>query len=151
MPDLNGLEAARQIRRTWPANILFLTVHDSDELLADALAAGAHGYVLKSDAGRTLVDAVRAVVGQHDFLTGRLRIGASRATRRPATLVRLSPREREVLQLITEAKSNKEIGQLLGITTKTAETHRQHIMAKLDLHSVGALVRYAIRNGIIEA
>jgi DNA-binding NarL/FixJ family response regulator len=154
MPELNGLEATRQIRRVWAANILVLTMHDSDEMVRELVEAGAHGYVLKSDAGRTLVDAVRALAHQPGFLTDRIRT-AVRTTgpRRGAadTTGRLTPREREVLQLITEARSNKEIGALLGMSTKTAETHRAHIMAKLNLHSVSELVRYAIRNRIIEA
>jgi DNA-binding NarL/FixJ family response regulator len=154
MPELNGLEATRQIRRVWSANILVLTMHDSDEMVRELVEAGAHGYVLKSDAGRTLVDAVRGLASQPGFLTERLRLAMhSVERRRPGADAsgRLTPREREVLQLITEARSNKEIGTLLGMSTKTAETHRAHIMAKLNLHSVSELVRYAIRNRIIEA
>jgi DNA-binding NarL/FixJ family response regulator len=156
MPELNGLEAARQIRHVWPANIIVLTMHDSDELVAEVLDAGARGYVLKSDAGRLLVDAVTAVLEQRAFMTERVSAIADQTTRRRKGSVgtpqtRLTPREREVLQLLTEARSNKEIGTLLGMSTRTAETHRAHIMAKLNLHSVSELVRYAIRNRIIEA
>ena len=152
MPELNGLEAIRQIRRVWPAKVLVLTMHDSDEMVRELVEAGAHGFVLKSDAGRTLVDAVRALADQPGFLTDRVRMAVHAAGQRRADPTgRLTPREREVLQLITEARSNKEIGALLGMSTKTAETHRAHIMAKLDLHSVSELVRYAIRNRIIEA
>src|SRR6266850_545689 len=158
MPELNGLEATRQIRRVLPAKILILTMHDSDQLVTELLDAGAQGYVLKSDAGRTLIEAIRAALGDGAFFTNRVhatdddypawprRAAGSRRGSGP-----LTPREREVLQLLTEAKSNKEIGALLGMTTKTAETHRAHIMAKLNLHSVSELVRYAIRNRIIEA
>jgi DNA-binding NarL/FixJ family response regulator len=156
MPELNGLEATRQIRRAVPARILILSVHESEQLVTEVLDAGAHGYVVKADAGRTLVEAIRALLGRREFLTERVHVAASRPTgarRAPAAgrrSARLSPREREVLQLLAEGKSNKEIGVLLGTTTKTAETHRTHILAKLDLHSMSELVRYAIRNRVIE-
>jgi DNA-binding NarL/FixJ family response regulator len=156
MPELNGLEATRQIRRSVSTRILILTVHESDQVVAEVLEAGAHGYVLKSDAGRVLVDAIRALLRNQEFLTEGLHVVAARGTGpRPAAggtraSGRITPREREVLQLLVEGKSNKEIGVLLGVTTKTAETHRAHVMAKLDLHSMSELVRYAIRNRIIE-
>jgi DNA-binding NarL/FixJ family response regulator len=156
MPELNGLEATRQIRRAVPAKILILTVHESDQIVTEVLDAGAHGYVLKTDAGRTLVEAIRALLRHEEFLTERVHLVAARGTapRRAAKVTRapgrLTPRQREVLQLLTEGKSNKEIGVLLGVTTKTAETHRAQILAKLRLHSMSDLVRYAIRNRIIE-
>ena len=156
MPELNGLEATRQIRRAVPAKILILTVHESDQVVTEVLDAGAHGYVLKADAGRTLVEAIRALLGHQEFLTERVHVaavrgaGPRRATAGGRASGRLTPREREVLQLLTEGKSNKEIGVVLGMTTKTAETHRAHILAKLHLHSMSELVRYAIRNRIIE-
>jgi len=156
MPELNGLEATRQIRRAVPARILILTMHESEQLVTEVLDAGAHGCVMKTDAGRTLVQAIRALLRQQDFLTQRVRVVQDRpggppragATRRKSG--RLTPREREVVQLLAEGKSNKEVGVTLGMTTKTAETHRAHILAKLDLHSMSDLVRYAIRNRIIE-
>jgi DNA-binding NarL/FixJ family response regulator len=156
MPDLNGLEAARQIRRVLPAKILTLTVHESEQVLEQVLDAGAHGYVLKADAARKLVEAVHALLDDQEFLTERAPAFSERreAPRRAAVIGRqfgrLTPRQRQVLQLLTEGKSNKEIGTALGISTKTAETHRMHIMARLDLHSMSELVRYAIRNHIIE-
>jgi DNA-binding NarL/FixJ family response regulator len=156
MPELNGLEATRQIRRAVPAKILILTVHESDQVVTEVLEAGAHGYVLKTDAGRRLVEAIRALLQHQEFLTERVHVvAARRAEPRGAAApgrgsARLTPREREVLQLLTEGKSNKEIGVILGMTTKTAETHRAHILAKLNLHSMSELVRYAIRNRIIE-
>jgi DNA-binding NarL/FixJ family response regulator len=156
MPELNGLEATRQIRRAVPARILILSVHESEQLVSEVLDAGAHGYVLKADAGRTLVEAIRALLRKQEFLTERVHPVAARPARpRRAAAARraprrLSPREREVLQLLAEGKSNKEIGVALGVTTKTAETHRTHILAKLDLHSMSELVRYAIRNRVIE-
>jgi DNA-binding NarL/FixJ family response regulator len=156
MPELNGLEATRQIRRAVSARILILTVHESEQLVTEVLDAGAHGYVLKADAGRTLVQAIRALLRDQPFLTERMHVATVRPTKPRRTLaatrtrVRLSPREREVLQLLGEGKSNKEVAVLLGMTTRTAETHRAHILAKLDLHSMSELVRYAIRNRIIE-
>ncbi|HEY5617798.1 MAG TPA: response regulator transcription factor [Vicinamibacterales bacterium] len=157
MPQLNGLEATRQLRRAVPAKILILTVHESDQVVTEVLDAGAHGYLLKADAGRKLVEAIRALLRHKEFISERVHVVAARrsgpgraaAARRGSG--RLSPREREVLQLLTEGKTNKEIGVALGMTTKTAETHRTHIMAKLNLHSMSELVRYAIRNRIIEA
>jgi DNA-binding NarL/FixJ family response regulator len=156
MPELNGLEATRQIRQLVPAKILILTIHEADQLVVEVLEAGAHGFVMKTDAGRTLVAAIRTLLAGEEFFTARVHaVAARRRKRRGAaaprhTSGRLTPREREVLQLLTEAKSNKEIGTALGITTKTAETHRSHIMTKLNLHSMSELVRYAIRNRIIE-
>lgn len=156
MPELNGLEATRQIRRAVSAKVLILTVHESDQVVNEVVDAGAHGYVLKTDAGRTLVDAIRALLGHDTFFTERVHAVADRRTetRRAATERQapggLTPREREVVQLLSEGKSNKEIGVVLGITTKTAETHRAHVMAKLRFHSMSELVRYAIRNRIIE-
>jgi DNA-binding NarL/FixJ family response regulator len=158
MPELNGLEATRQIRRLLPVKILILTVHEADQLVTEVLDAGADGYVLKADAGRTLVAAIRALLTGGEFFTERVHALAARRRVKPRRAAavsgrasgRLTPREREVLQLLTEAKSNKEIGTALGITTKTAETHRSHIMTKLSLHSMSELVRYAIRNRIIE-
>jgi DNA-binding NarL/FixJ family response regulator len=156
MPELNGLEATRQIRHAVPARILILTVHEAEQVVTEVLEAGAHGYVLKTDAGRTLAEAIRALLRHQDFLSERVHVVAARGAgpRRAAAGTgaseRLTPREREVLQLLTEGKSNKEVGVILGVTTKTAETHRAHIMAKLHLHSMGELVRYAIRNRITE-
>ncbi len=156
MPELNGLEATRHIRQVVPAKILILTVHDSEQVVTQVLAAGAHGWVLKSDAGRKLVEAIRALLEDagvlHRRCAGRLAIAPlySNVTATTRRRERLTPREREVLQLLTEGRSNKEIGQLLGMATKTVETHRAHILTKLNLHSMSELVRYAIRNQIIE-
>ena len=156
MPELNGLEATRQIRRAVPARILILTVHQSDQMVAEVIEAGAHGHMVKTDAGRTLVDAIRALLARRVFFSEVVHGVTDRGTgtrsvtpaRRAAG--RLTPREREVVQLLTEGKTNKEIGVALGIATKTAETHRAHILTKLQLHSMSELVRYAIRNSIIE-
>lgn len=156
MPELNGLEATRQIRRAVSAKVLILTVHESEQVVTEVLDAGAHGYVLKTDAGRTLVEAIHALLGGAEFFTpGVHRVTDRRTNARRGTADRratggLTPREREVVQLLGEGKSNKEIAVVLGMTTKTAETHRAHIMAKLELHSMSDLVRYAIRNRIVE-
>ena len=155
MPELNGLEATRQIRRVVASKIIVLSVHESDQVVTDVLDAGAQGYVLKTDAGQILVEAIRTLLGGKDFFTERVHgITDRRTTIRPPAerraLGRLTPREREVVQLLSEGKSNKEIGVVLGMATKTAETHRAHIMAKLELHSMSDLVRYAIRNRIVE-
>jgi DNA-binding NarL/FixJ family response regulator len=155
MPEMNGLEAARQIRHRVPtAKILVLTVHEIDELAQEFIDAGVHGYLLKADTGRMLVDAVQAVVrGEKLFkphLTETLD-GSSPAPGATPPIKRLTRREREVLQLLAEGKSNKEIGTVLHMSTKTAETHRARLMAKLGVHSVAELVRYAVRNKIIDA
>lgn len=155
MPELNGLEVVRKIRRAVTAKILILSVHEADQIVTEVVEAGAHGYVLKADAGNKLVRAVHAVLHDQPFFTERVRPLAAPATRRTggsnSSSARLTPRQAEVLQLIAEGKSNKEVGATLGVTTKTAETHRAQIMTRLDLHSRTELVRYAIRNRIIEA
>jgi DNA-binding NarL/FixJ family response regulator len=156
MPEMNGLEAARQIRQHLPkAKILMLTMYDTEQLTAEFAEAGADAYVLKTDAGRALVDVLEALLGGRSPDIGRIHDVVIAAGARHARGSRpggtpLTPREREVLQLLAEGYSNKEVGTILKISTKTAETHRARIMAKLDLHSVGALVRHAIRNRIIE-
>lgn len=160
MPALNGLEAARQmIKNDARAKILILTMHDSDPLIREVLNAGARGYVLKSDAGRDLVTAVNAVRCNKTFFTakvaqivldGYLDKKAKKAEQEsPQT--RLTPRQREIVQLLAEGKSSKEVAVALGLSVKTAETHRANIMKRLDCHSVSELVRYAVRNNIIEA
>ena len=155
MPELNGLEAARQIHRAVPTvKILALTVHEVDQLAEEFIEAGAHGYVLKADTGRTLVDAVNTILNGGVYFTSGLRGPDDDWNRTHAAqppIKTLTKREREVLQLLAEGKSNKEIGTVLGISTKTAETHRTRLMAKLGVHSIAELVRYAIRNQIVEA
>lgn len=157
MPEMNGLEAARRIRRVAAtSSILVLTVHEVDDLARDLVEAGVRGYLLKSDAGRMLVDAVAALVDKRTFFSSRVQAVTAegeeygRRHGRPPG-VHLTGREREVLQLLAEGRSNKEVGIALRITTKTAETHRARLMAKLDVHSVAQLVRYAIRNQIVDA
>ena len=157
MPELNGLDATRQILQSVPGTeILILTVSDSELMARTVLEAGAHGYLSKSDAGRDLVAAVESLRNHRPFFTstiarmvleGFLKRGGSEAATAPSDI--LSAREREIIQLLAEGKSNKEVAVALGISVKTAETHRAHIMRKLDLHSTSDLVHYAVRNGII--
>lgn len=159
MPNLNGLEATRQILKANPhARILILTLHDSDQLVQEVLDAGARGFLLKSDAARDLVAAVEAVRRDKIYFTpkvssmvlnGYLRRTDTKAHAETPTRSRLTPREREIVQLLAEGKSSKEVAVVLGLSVKTAETHRSNIMRKLDLHSVSDLVLYAVRNNII--
>jgi len=157
MPNLNGLDAARQILAANPdARILILTIHDSEQVVREVLAAGARGFLLKSDAGRDLVAAVEALQNRRTFFTskvaqmmldGYLRPYEERET---SSQQILTPREREVIQLVAEGKTTKEIATALNLSVKTAETHRTNLMRKLDLHSVADLTLYAVRNGIVQ-
>lgn len=161
MPVLNGLEATRQILKVDPhARVLILTMHESDQIVREVLDAGARGYILKSDAGRDLVGAVEALRRSNTFFTSKVAEmvlngyrGVSAHSEEDDMLSRdrLTPREREVLQLLAEGKSSKEVAVELSMSVSTAETHRTNIMRKLDLHSISDLVRYAVRNNIIEA
>jgi DNA-binding NarL/FixJ family response regulator len=157
MPNLNGLDATRQILTVIPnARILILTVHDTEQVVREVLAAGARGYVLKSDAGRDLVTAVEALQYRRTFFTSRVAQMMLDGYLRPHTENDgsghgvLTPREREVIQLVAEGKSTKEVATALSLSVKTAETHRTNLMRKLDLHSVAALTLYAVRNGIVQ-
>jgi DNA-binding NarL/FixJ family response regulator len=157
MPELNGLEAARQIVKGMPkTEILVLTVHESENLVREVLDAGARGYLLKSDASKHLLPAIESLLAHKPFFTSKVSeivlegyLSGAKPPRDPHR--RLTPREREIIQLLAEGKSNKEVATALNISVKTAETHRTNIMRKLDLHSVSELVRYAVKNKIIEA
>jgi DNA-binding NarL/FixJ family response regulator len=154
MPALNGLDAAREILRLSPrTKAVILTTYAEDPYVLDALRSGVSGYVLKTQAADDLVLAIRDVVRGSIYLSpavSRAVVEAFRAgTDRPTDP--LSQREREVLQLVAEGKSTKEIAILLGISTKTAESHRRHIRSKLNLHETASLVRYAIRRGLVRA
>lgn len=168
MPNLNGLEAARQILTVSPnVAILILTMHDTDSVVREVLRAGARGFVLKSDAGRDLVSAVEALELRRTFFTTRVsqmvlngfldRDGKNDSVAKlesprkgdPSTDV-LTSREREVIQLLAEGKTSKEVAVALNLSVKTAETHRTNLMRKLGLHSVADLTRYAVRNGIVQ-
>lgn len=160
MPGLNGLEATRQMLRNDPqARVLILTMHESDPLIREVLDAGARGYLLKTDASRDLVSAVDAIRKNKTYFTARVAQMVldgylDKKPRTPAEDVptsRLTPRQREIVQLLAEGKSSKEVAVALGLSVKTAETHRANIMRRLNCHSVSELVRYAIRNNIIQA
>jgi DNA-binding NarL/FixJ family response regulator len=160
MPDLDGLEAARRIRKA-SANteILVLSVYHSDQLIREILEAGVRGYVMKSDSDRDLIIAVETLAKHKPFFTlsatevilGDFKTEVSRTAELPETLSnRLTPREREIVRLLAEGKSSREVATTLNISIKTAETHRSNLMRKLQLHTVSELVRYAVRNRIIE-
>ena len=162
MPSLNGLEAVRQIVKAVPnTKVLVLTMYDSDPLIQQVLQAGARGYLLKSDAGRDLVSAIEALRRNKTFFTPKVSqmvlegyLDKKPKEKEPegeAEILRLTSRQREIVQLLAEGKSSKEVAAVLGLSVKTAETHRANIMRKLDCHSVTELVRYAIRNHIIAA
>ncbi len=158
MPSLNGLEATRQILKNNPlAKILILTLHDSDQVVREVLNAGARGFLLKSDPARDLVAAVEALRQDKTYFTSKVASmvlegylkGGRAGTPVSVGRSRLTPREREIVQLLAEGKSTKEVAVALGLSVKTAETHRSNIMRKLQLHSVSALVLYAVRNNIV--
>jgi DNA-binding NarL/FixJ family response regulator len=159
MPVLNGLEATRQILRQHPAvRILILTITDTDQVVQAVLDAGARGFLLKSDAARDLVTAVEALQHNKAFFTARvadlvLSGFLNNAQCRPQgelSVSGLTFREREVVQLLAEGKSTKEVACHLDLSVKTAETHRSNIMRKLGLHSVSELVLFAVRNNIVQ-
>jgi DNA-binding NarL/FixJ family response regulator len=154
LPVINGVEATRQIRARLPdAEILIFTMHDSDILVGELLEAGARAYLLKSDAKQYLVAAVESLVNHKPFFTGRVSEQLLRsylATRPLKGEGTLTPRERLVVQLIAEGHSNKEIGTILNLSVKTIESHRATAMRKLNVTSTAAIVRYAIRNKLVE-
>lgn len=153
MPLLNGLEAARQMA-AWdrgPRPIL-LTVHGEDRYVLEALRAGVRGYVLKKQAAADLVRAIREVIGGSVYLSPGISAVVAGAIRSPVPLPEdsLTAREREVLQLVAEGKTTKEISAILGVSVKTADAHRTRLMQKLDIHDIAGLTRYAIRQGMIQ-
>jgi DNA-binding NarL/FixJ family response regulator len=159
MPSLNGLAATRQLVQQDPhCKVIVLTITDSDQVIREALDAGARGFVLKSDAARDLVSAVEALQLNRMFFTPRVNDMVlagfldrrKTATNVPPRLPTLTPREREVIQLLAEGKSSKEVACVLDLSTKTAETHRSNIMRKLGFHSIRDLVVYAVKNNIIQ-
>ncbi len=157
MPNLNGLNATRQILQQDPqAKVLILTMHESEQVLREVLDVGARGYLLKSDAGRDLVTAIETLQRNKTFFSsqvGEVMLENVRKrknhTESPVKEV-LTSREREVVQLLAEGKSTKEVAVILGLSVKTAETHRSNVMRKLELHSVSELVLYAVRNNIVQ-
>ena len=159
MPSLNGLEATRQILQEFPqTKVLILTVHESEQVIREVLDAGARGFVLKSDAARDLVSAVDALRKNKTFFTSKVAemvldgflVKGQNPLRGAIGKGRLTPREREVVQLLAEGKTTKEVAAVLGLGFKTADTHRTNIMRKLGLGSLSELVLYAVRNGIVQ-
>jgi DNA-binding NarL/FixJ family response regulator len=158
MPSLNGIDAAMQIAKVSPrTKVLILTVHESDRLSRKALDAGARGYMLKTDAAFDLITAVSSLLSNKTFFTPSVAqmvlneyLGKGPTANGDAVL-QITAREREIVQLLAEGKHSKEVGQVLAISSKTVETHRSNILRKLHCHSVADLVRYAVRNHIVEA
>jgi DNA-binding NarL/FixJ family response regulator len=156
MPIINGLEVTRRIRARSPkTEVLIFTMHDNETIIENLLRAGARGYILKSDAKRYLLAAIDALAARKPFfssqVTEELLISLTKQNKQEGTSLVLSHRERQIVQLVAEGHSNKQIAPLLNISLKTVETHRSNIMRKLCLSSPAALVRYAIRNKIVEA
>jgi DNA-binding NarL/FixJ family response regulator len=160
MPDLDGIQVARQIRQALPdTQVLVLTMHESDQMVRRALDAGARGYLLKSDLTECLAKAVKAVSEGKRFLTPKVSDivlegflkSKSPYQQEERAGARITPRELEIIRLLAEGKSNKEVGAKLGIAIRTVETHRANILLKLGLHSLADLIHYAIRHEIIPA
>lgn len=153
MPVLNGLDAARRIVEVSPrTKTILLTVHSEDHYVLEAVQTGITGYVLKTQAAPDLIQAIQEVSRGAIYLSPGISRAIVQAYLAKTSLPTdpLTPREREVLQLIAEGKTTKEIAQLLGVSVKTAESHRTRIMAKLEIHETAGLVRYAIRQGLIQ-
>lgn len=160
MPELNGFEATRRIKKALPnTEVLILTIHDMEQQVRDVLSAGARGYLLKSDAARHIVAAVEALAEHKPYFTWKVSktmldgyLAHRQASHDHAPVFnQLTPREREIVQVLAEGRSNKAVSALLGISVKTVETHRATIMKKLGISSIAELVRYAIRNAVIQA
>jgi DNA-binding NarL/FixJ family response regulator len=157
MPELNGIEAARQIRTACPeTRVIILSMHSNREHIFQALQAGARGYLLKEAAGAEVIQAVRAVAAGGRYLSQKisnlvideyLRQGEAAGS---SPLARLSPREREVLQLVAEGKSTAEIAQILPLSSKTVDTYRSRLMEKLGLKDLSALIKFALQHGLIQ-
>jgi len=158
MPSLNGLDATRQIlRNDSEQHVLILTVTDAEQVIEEVLHAGARGFVLKADAAQDLTMAVEALQQDRTFFNSRAGemvlngfLGGGGQVPKKAILPRLTGREREVVQLLAEGKSTKEVAVMLDLSVKTAETHRSNIMRKLGLHCLSELVLYAVRNRIVQ-
>jgi DNA-binding NarL/FixJ family response regulator len=159
MPEMNGLEATRAIKKVSPnSEVLILTVHETDSLIREVLGAGARGYLLKTDPARQIVAAIEALSEHKPYFTWNVSktmldsyLARDGGTDRPPILSHLTSRERQVLQLLAEGRSNRAVSVLLGISVKTVETHRAAIMKKLGIGSIAELVRYAVRNSVIQA
>jgi two-component system, NarL family, response regulator NreC len=151
MPLVNGIEAGRAIAALGgPTKVVLLTVHREDHYVLAALRAGITGYVLKTQAATDLLTAMREVAGGAVYLSPGVSRAVLESGRRPDAAQRLTPRERQVLRLIADGKTTKEVGVALGISVKTADSHRTRLMEKLDIHDLASLVRYAIREGLVQ-
>jgi DNA-binding NarL/FixJ family response regulator len=154
LPIMNGVEATRQIRARVPsAEILIFTMHESDVLVRELLQAGARAYLLKSEASQYLIAAVESLINHQPFFTGRVSehlLDACLATHPRRGDGALSPRERMVVQLIAEGHGNKEMAAILNLSVKTVESHRATAMRKLNITSTAGIVRYAVRNKLVE-
>jgi len=159
MPELNGLDAARQIKKISPeTEVLIFTAQEAEELVHDVFDSGARSYIMKTDAADHLIDAIKALSEHKHFFTSRISeivfaryIQGKKPLEGTAEKSRITDREREVVQLLAEGKSSKEVAAVLGISVRTVETHRAAIMKKLGLKSFSELIRYAVRNKIVEA
>lgn len=156
MPELNGIEAAWQIRQISPATqVIILSVHSSEEYISRAFEAGARGYVLKDSAGTEVINAVRVVSTGHRYLSMAISDKVIESYERHRqneetsdVLQKLSPREREILQLVVEGKTSREIGHILSISSKTVDTYRSHLMEKLNITDLPSLVKFALQHGL---
>ena len=154
MPTLNGLDAGRQILQRRPgAALLLLTMHTEEAHVAAALRAGIRGYLLKTQAAEDLARAIRDVVRGHVFLSAAVsrNVVEGYVSGTAASVETLAPRERQVLQLVAEGHTSKEIAALLTLSVKTVDSYRARVMEKLDVHETAGLVRYAVRHGVIDA
>ena len=157
MPGLNGLEATRQIKKRFPeVKVLILTVHSDEEYIRQILRAGASGYLVKQAAPNELISAIEAIQRGESYLSPSVSkkvvqeyVQHAAGAAEEDSYERLTDREREVLQLIAEGNSTRDIAELLHLSVKTAETHRARLMSKLDIHSTAELTQYAIRKGVI--
>ncbi|WP_457091940.1 response regulator [Microvirga sp. P5_D2] len=154
LPLVNGVEVTRQIRGRLPGvEVLIFTMHDTDSLVREVLEAGARGFLLKSDARQSLISAVESLSVHKPFFTGKVSetLLDTYLSKGAANESALTSREKAVVQLVAEGKTNKQIADILSISTKTVETHRATAMSKLKLDTTAALIRYAIRNKLVEA
>lgn len=159
MPEMNGLEATREIKRMLPeTEILILTGSNNEQVVREVFESGARSYINKVDATAHLGDAIQALGEHRPFFTSKVSeilfsrfLQPEKGSKSEAAGEPLTRREREIVQLLAEGRTTKEVAQLLGISVKTAETHRSALMGKLKIHNVAQLVLYAVRNGIVEA